>query len=140
MNYEQKFQQILVQWLNLALPRTVFWTAIDASIGLPKDLARRTGAFKKSMGVRAGVPDLLFVYQGWALFIELKVDYYGGARGVVKGKLSRDQQQIQVEIMSAGSAFCVCRTISQVEQALRDFGIPLRGTSYQDVKIWGSAV
>lgn len=72
-----------------------------------------TGAKLKSMGVRAGVPDIVLVIDGKAHFLELK-----GA----KGKLSAVQTEMRALIEAAGGVWAVAKGIDAALKQLEEWG------------------
>jgi hypothetical protein len=73
----------------------------------------------RAMGVRAGVPDLLVWAPGGAAFgIELKA---------AAGKLSAAQSVWHRLLQSLGHHVHICRSVDEVEAALRAEGIPTIG-------------
>ena len=93
-----------------------YWTAINPAP--PK--GRIQGAIAKSLGARAGVPDILIVWQGRAHFIELKAK---------AGRLSPAQVQASEEINHAGGSVQVARTLDEFAAILADIGLPVKGSS-----------
>ena len=76
------------------------------------------GARQKRLGVRAGMPDLMFLMKGKPpLWIELK-----SKRGVP----SREQWQVFAELREKGSDVYVARTARAALMALHLAGVPLR--------------
>jgi len=120
---EQKLQMAVADFLTLALPRPDAWfTAIPA--GAPGKLR---GAIMKGMGYTPGTPDLLVIYRPieWhsslptVIWLELKS---------AGGRLSKAQKQCREDLVAAGCKWALCRTLDDVERALRRFGVPLRAT------------
>jgi hypothetical protein len=117
MNHaESALQKAVAQFLTLALPPTAWWTAIGHG-GFALDA--KTGARMKAMGVKAGVPDLLIIWDGHAGFIELK------AAG---GKLSPAQHVTRTALRNAGCYYGVENSVEGVDNRLRCWGIPLRAS------------
>jgi hypothetical protein len=48
-------------------PETTFWTSLEN-----KPISRVSGFFQKQRGERSGLPDVLVLYRGKLIFIELK--------------------------------------------------------------------
>ena len=71
----------------------------------------------KAMGVQAGLPDLGVLYHGSCTWLELKTR---------KGRLSPAQAYCHRRIAAAGSGVAVCKTLEDVEAALRAAGIPIK--------------
>ena len=110
---EQQFQQSVAAYLERVLPPDVFWTAVGHGGG-----GRVRGAILKSMGVRPGVPDLIFLYRGRFLAIELKS---------AKGRVSPAQSECMRLIVAAGGIWASARTLDDVERILVAFGVPMKG-------------
>lgn len=112
---EAKLQQVVTEWMELALGSDVFWTCFPAGGG---GLVR--GAQLKSRGLRPGVPDILIVYRSEAYFIELKTRI---------GKLSSDQVECHEALSLCGARVAVCRCLPDIAMALRRWEIPYRVTA-----------
>lgn len=105
--YERALQQQVTQLLAAILPRGTFFTAFAGGDG------RRT----TTPGYVAGTPDLLIVYAGRAIFIELKRPK--------KGRIATHQKFVHERIALAGALVAVCRTPAEVVDFLAQI-IPLR--------------
>lgn len=102
------------RFLEWALPPAVYWTSSLTGASLSMNARLKA----KAAGVRRGLPDMLFVFpDGITRFIELKRP--GG------GSLSAEQKDFQARFEPLG-IFRVARSVEEVEQALRDWGAPLR--------------
>jgi hypothetical protein len=99
---ERDLQAEVAEILELGLPHDCFWTAIPGGDG------RET----RAPGYRSGTPDLLFVYRGKILFIELKRPR--------KGRTSDTQAAVHRQIETAGGAVHVARAVDQVVDLIRD--------------------
>lgn len=75
------------------------------------------GARFKKMGSTAGIPDITVLYQGRAIFIELKA---------AKGRLSPAQIATAHRIEKAGCPVYECRSLEHVVDTLTREGVPLR--------------
>jgi hypothetical protein len=112
-NPERRLQCQVAAYLRMMLPEDVFWTAFPAGGG-----GKIRGAQLKGMGLRAGVPDFLFVKDGIAHWVELKAE---------GGRLSEAQQQTCLDIGHAGSPnVVVCRSLQDVIDTLRQWKFPAR--------------
>ena len=70
------------------------------------------------MGLEPGWPDFICILPGGRFCgIELKTD---------KGRLSPAQEAFQAACDEAGGLYIVCRSVDQVDFALRAHGVPLR--------------
>lgn len=112
-NPEQTFHRTVAAYLTAVLPEGSWWTTIPAGGG-----GRLRGAILNGLGYKAGTPDILVIYRGMAVFIELKAP---------TGTLSADQRRTIEAILATGADAYVCRTLEQVTECLRFNRIPLRG-------------
>lgn len=71
----------------------------------------------KAMGVHAGWPDLMLVFKGRPVFIEMKAK---------TGALSPAQKAVHQSITVAGGVVTTCRSIDEVKAFLEVCGIPMR--------------
>lgn len=120
---EAALQAQVARYLDATLRPPSFWTAIGHGGG---GLIR--GAQLKRMGVKKGVPDIIVLhpvasagseYGCWLIGIELKAP---------KGRQSPEQVAVQAAFEQAGGMYHVCRSVEEVEDALRSDGIPLFST------------
>lgn len=112
---EDDLQRQIVAYLRMALPDdATFFAILNGGKRHDKEAARMVG-----LGLRAGVPDLEIIHAGRALFLELKA-----ARGV----LSEHQRQMHRKLAYCGCPVFLCRTLAEVESALRGAGVALRGS------------
>lgn len=99
---EIELQATIAAALEIGLPPDCFWTAIPGGDG------RAT----RTPGYRSGTPDLLFLYRGKTLFVELK-----RPKG---GRVSDNQTVVHPMIENAGGAVHVARDLSQVVELIKD--------------------
>ena len=115
---EAILQRAVCQFLDAVLsppPDGPIWTAHE-----PQPFKRKAAAgVARSMGLTAGWPDLVLIFRGRVLALELK-----SPRGV----LSWQQSARHTELRANGVTVRVVRSLDDVERALRDFAIPLRGS------------
>jgi len=114
-NLEAAFSAQIAEYLACVLPADAFATVFPAGGG-----GKARGAQLKRMGMLAGVPDWLVIWQGKSLFFELK------APG---GRLSAQQIETHALLRCAGAFVTTVYRLEAVEGALRGFGVPLRGTT-----------
>jgi hypothetical protein len=112
---ESGLQRAVHQYLSWALPPDAVHYAVPN--GLMRSQKARARA--QGEGVMAGVPDIAIVHRGRALFVELK-----SGRGV----MSPAQRSMAQRLNYAGAAVCCCRSVEEVEAALREACVPLRGS------------
>ncbi|WP_341893764.1 VRR-NUC domain-containing protein [Ferrovibrio terrae] len=100
------------RFFEIALPIGCF--AFHAANGGRR--GRIEAAIFKGLGVVAGVPDFIIIWQGRVFGIELKAD---------SGRLSMPQVRTHQAMTAAGCEIAVCRSLDEVDTALRGWGIPL---------------
>lgn len=105
---EAELQRAVVRWLVLRRP-SCFWLAV------PNGGARTRveAAILQGLGVRAGVPDLLFLAPSGSGGIELKVG---------RGRQSPAQIEVQAEFRRLGLRYAVARDLPGVEAILAGWG------------------
>lgn len=120
---EDALQRAVAEYLDLALPRGValWWHTPNGG-----KRSKATAGVLKAMGVKAGVPDLTFLWtrpghaRPFVGFIELKA----GA-----GVLSGPQKDFRTACKALGAFSDVARSLTEVEMILRRWGCPLRATA-----------
>jgi hypothetical protein len=75
------------------------------------------GRILKGMGLKAGAPDLVILYDSNAYFLELKSE---------KGVLSEPQRRAHAAIRDARCPVVVVRSLDDVKAALLEWRIPTR--------------
>lgn len=118
MTHEATLSAQLAEFLRLALPPDCFASVFPAGGG-----GKARGGRLKRMGMVAGVPDWLIVYQGRALFVELKIP---------GGRLSGPQRATHAWLRSAGALVTTEYGLEAIEGALLRFGVPLKTTVSAD--------
>lgn len=103
----------VVRFLNLALTDQTRWFHVPNGIRTGIKQATRHKAF----GMKAGVADLIFCHAGRYLEIELKME----------GKYLRPAQKDWRDgIEQAGGKYATCRSLADVEEVLKEWGVPLK--------------
>ncbi len=115
---EQDFQITVAQYLDRALPREYAWTAIGHGGG-----GRVRGGILKAMGVKPGWSDIIILKPSHIFDL---VRFIGLELKSERGALSQSQRDVRRLIKSVGGMIYVCRTMDEVEGALRAELIPLR--------------
>lgn len=116
---EEDLQKVVVRFLQVACPKLVFFTVPNQR----GTRAKWEQQMLKAMGVRAGVADLVFVLpEGRVAFIELKAPE--------NGRQSADQAGFEEEVRALGAPYLICRTLAEVEGALKAWGVPMRGRAW----------
>ncbi len=87
---ESLLHRAVVQQIAVRVRPNVFCTHIPNG----EKRSQVTGAILRAMGVRRGMPDLLFLQDGKAYFLELKTR---------KGRLSPDQVAVHAALRDAGA-------------------------------------
>lgn len=115
---EEALQKLVVSFLRVASPSTVFFH-------VPNQKGTRKGweqGLLSAMGVRPGVADLVFVLpEGRIGFIELKAPN--------GGRQEPDQARFEEDVRALGAPYLICRSLAEVEGALKAWGVPLRARS-----------
>lgn len=115
LNPEEAAQRQVVEYLQLSAPPSLIWYACPNG-GHSKGQNGRN----KALGVLPGVPDLHFVLDGNRIaYIEMKAP---------KGVLSEAQKTFKAVCVLRGSPWALCRSVDEVEAALRSWGVPLKAT------------
>jgi len=104
--------------MKMKRPEQKLQIAIGIWFHVPNGGARTAaeGRIFKSMGVRAGVPDLIFLWDGRAACIELKAG---------RGRLSESQQRFRDDCDAHGIPWRLATSIDDVQHALADWGIKI---------------
>lgn len=110
---EEQLHRSVADFLRVALPDDAFATSVQ-----PGGSSLALNAKRKALGVVAGVPDFLVWFEGYSIGIELKT---------ATGRVSAAQKDTIARMHRAGVAVDICRSLDEVETALRIFGIPLKG-------------
>jgi hypothetical protein len=111
-NPEARLQIEVKQYLVVALPPSILWTASMAGV----HVHIRTATRAKSMGVQRGWPDLQFLFpDGVTRYIELKAG----------STLSPEQKAFRAFAAPLG-IHAVCRSLPEVDAQLRAWGAPMR--------------
>ena len=112
---EDALHQTVAEFLgikrNLALPSDAVWTTMPAGGG-----GKVRGAKLKARGLKPGWPDILIVYRGRLICIELKSP---------KGVRSPAQKLIHAQLSAAGALVYTATSLAAVEGFLRVI-IPLK--------------
>lgn len=115
---ETALHLVVAQYLDYALPSSAIWTTVDAG-GVK--LSAEQAKLRERLGMKAGWPDIQVLYGGVLHGIELKAGRNG---------LSPAQCGMQAAIEAAGGHYHVCRSVAEVEAALRPY-VPLSATTGQ---------
>jgi hypothetical protein len=111
---EQDLQASLCRFLDRTLPGDCFYFACPNG-GWRSPIE---AAILKGQGVKAGVPDLIFAYQGKMFALEMKSEV---------GRLSLSQRGVHDRLRNAGVRVEVARSFHEAIERLREFGIPVAG-------------
>ena len=120
-NPESRLQMVVVEHLELALPSdAIFWATMNE-----RKIPRHLGPYYRAMGRVPGVPDLVVIYKGRALGIELKLPT-SKVYGTKKTYQTQAQKDFQERMQAAGACYEVCRSLAEVRVFLERCGVPLR--------------
>jgi hypothetical protein len=101
--------ELLLRYLD---PKTTFWSSLE---NRPRSLVG--GIFQRRRGVKSGLPDVLVVAHGQAVFVELK-----SRRGVA----TPAQKERAAELVAAGAAWFLARSARATLAALNRSGVVFR--------------
>ena len=118
---EHQLQAAVAEFLGFALPPH---EAVFCSIPNGGKRAKATAGKLKAEGLQAGAPDLLILWRGRAIGLELKTG---------KGRLSAPQMAFSMRWTTAGGVYAVARSLEEVAALLDAAGLPLR-VKLEDLK------
>jgi len=110
---EQQLHKDVADYLAVALPIDCVFTSINP-VSSKKPAA---AGLSKALGMKSGIPDLLFIYKARPHFIELKAK---------RGKISDDQHSMIAMLISAGAVCAIAKSVEDVIAILQAWNIPLR--------------
>jgi hypothetical protein len=108
---ETAVQRAIVQHLKMRAAKGCFWYAIPFGGARSKIEA----AIMQATGTRRGTPDLGFVYQGRAYFLEVKAEE--------ESKPTEHQLQAIADIKEAGGFACIGHGLDRCLKILEDWGL-----------------
>jgi len=111
---EQRLQRVWVDYLRIAAPPGFVYFAVENAFR-----SKVAGAIMRGLGQQAGVPDMAYVWQGQAVFHELKSEH---------GRLSPSQTAMHERLREAGAVVATIRSPEAAEAHLRQLGVPLRAS------------
>lgn len=112
-NAEDRLQMAVVTLLKRVGKPGLFWFHV------PNEGKRSvvTGSRNKAMGVVRGVPDLVLIWRGRSIGLELKTE---------KGRITEDQKLVQEAWTLAGGLYKVCRGYAEAVIFLADMAQCIR--------------
>lgn len=110
---ENQIQRAAVQWMQFALHPNVIYFAVPN--GEHRNIV--TASRLKGQGVMRGVADLILLYAGRALCLEMKAP---------DGRQSEPQRVFEAKCVFQGVPYEICRDLDDVIAACRRHGVPLR--------------
>lgn len=111
---EETLHRAVATYLAVALPSRALWWSTANQRGTR---SRWEMGLLKALGVRPGIPDILVYFDGLLIGIELKA---------AKGRISEAQAVVSDLIVDNGGLWRCCRSVEDVEAALRNAGVPLK--------------
>ena len=114
-NDEHLVQKAICEYLDI---RRVCYFAI------PNGGSRKGGAIEgarlKNEGVKSGVPDLFFVWEGMSYFLEVKRPKNGI---IPRGRVSKNQTEMMEKLTDNGAECAVVYCVADVIEKFIDWGI-----------------
>lgn len=110
---EDDLQRAVVAFLLVALPEN----AVVFAVPNGGARGRAEAARLKGLGVTPGVSDLIIIWAGRVIGVELKAP---------RGPWRRSQRDWAQEFGAAGGEYFLARSVEEVERILRGVGVPLR--------------
>ena len=112
---ERKLHLQVTQYLARALPDNAFYFPVPNAANFDPIRGAR---LRQSGEIRAGVPDLIVIWAGKVIAVELKAPQGGG--------LSPVQRDVRDLMLLAGCTHHIVRTIEQLHEALESYQMPLK--------------
>jgi hypothetical protein len=121
---EDALQKQVCQYLDKALPLASWYCAIPNGAVLSGDGKARGMQMNrlKATGLKPGAPDLIIIWNGSLLCLELKT---------ATGKLNDNQAKVSDHLVNAGAHYTVARSIDEIEAWLLLLDMPLRSRLLQ---------
>jgi hypothetical protein len=112
---EDELHLSMADALDVVLPSDAVWTTWE----LRNAASAAEGARRKRLRARAGWPDAGVFWRGRVVLVELKRSRYGA--------LSPAQRALHPRLADTGFPVAVCRSVSEVLDAVAAAGVPVRG-------------
>ncbi|MFK7944628.1 MAG: hypothetical protein AB8B85_17200 [Paracoccaceae bacterium] len=120
-NPEARLQIVVVDYLRWVLPSdATFWAVLNE-----RKVNEKTGAFLNRMGRKKGVSDLMVLWRGTLICLELKLQT-DSTYGTKRTNQTDDQKSWQGIVERCGAFYAVCRSTDDVAGSLRAFGVPIK--------------
>jgi hypothetical protein len=110
MTPEESLHTAVKDYLNAALGGNAWWSTFPSGGG--------GRSWQRLLGLKLGVPDILIIDGGRAVWLELKAG---------KGKVKPHQEACHDALRLARSDVAVVRSLEDVETALTSWGVAIRG-------------
>jgi hypothetical protein len=108
---EEQIQKSIVKYLEVVKP-DCFWFHVPNQRGTRTLIENK---ILKTLGVKAGVPDLVFIlHSGLACFAEVKSS---------KGPMTPAQKDVRDRLLDLGCSYSLVRSINDMEQSLKVWGL-----------------
>lgn len=108
---EIRLQKDCAKFMRAAPVAGLFWTAINPIPGSNAHL----GKIAKDMGLLAGVPDWLLIWEVTPFFIEFKA---------TKGHPDKNQRQLHAVLAEQMVKVWIVRSLDELKAALKAHGVP----------------
>lgn len=111
---EAELQASVIQWMQFQLHPNVIYFAVPNGEHRNIVTARRL----KGQGVMRGIADIILLYRGRALCLEMKTP---------DGRQSEPQRVFEAKCGHQGIPYQICRSLDDVIEACRRHGVPTKG-------------
>jgi hypothetical protein len=106
----EKLARLLAQYID---PETTFWTSLEN-----RPRSRLSALAQRRRHVRAGIPDVMVIFCGHVIFLELKPQS--------GGLPSKAQKRIRAELLQSGATWWLARGSASALRALQLSGVVFR--------------
>ncbi len=115
---EAQLQRSVIQWMQFVLHSNVIYFAVPN--GEHRNIV--TASRLKGQGVMRGVADLILLYSGKALCLEIKIE---------GGRQSEPQRVFEAKCIYQGIPYEICRSLDDVIEACKRHGVPTKAANIE---------
>lgn len=119
---ESQLQASAIQWMQFQLHPNVIYFAVPNGEHRNIVTAKRL----KGQGVMRGVADIILLYGGKALCLEMKTE---------DGRQSEPQRVFEAKCVYQGIPYIICRSLDDVMEACKRFAVPTKAVSIEPAQV-----